>query len=70
MTQPGRRLVTVALDDAMVRDLTLAATTHNRSIAAEVEMRLMALRLVEESLRILNTRENTAPDQSLNEVAK
>jgi hypothetical protein len=66
MTQPGRRLVTVALDDAMVRDLTLAATAHNRSIQAEIEMRLMALRLVEESLRILNARENVAQDQTLN----
>ena len=64
MTQPGRRLVTVALDDAMVRDLTTAAVAHGRSIALEIETRLAALRLVEESLRILNTRE-TAQDQAL-----
>lgn len=64
----GRRMVTFACDDAMLRDLTIAATAHNRSIAAEVETRLMALRLVEESLRVLNRREDVAQDQTLGEA--
>ena len=67
MTQPGRRMVTFAVDDAMLRDLTTAAVAHNRSIAAEVETRLMALRLVEEALRILNSRES-AQNQTLGEA--
>lgn len=55
MTQPGRTLVTFACDEAMHRDLANAATATNRSIAEEVETRLMALRLIEESMRILKT---------------
>ena len=70
MTAPGRTLLTFAVDDAMRRDLEIAATAHNRSIAAEVETRLMCLRLVEESLRILNAREgrNNGEDQTLGEA--
>ena len=70
MTAPGRTLLTFAVDIAMHRDLEIAATAHNRSIAQEVETRLMALRLVEESLRILNTREcrNSGEDQTLGEA--
>ena len=56
MTQPGRTLVTFAVDEEMHRDLTIAATATNRSVAEEVETRLMALRLIEESMRILKAR--------------
>jgi hypothetical protein len=55
MTQPGRTLVTFACDEAMHRDLQTAATATNRSVAEEIETRLMALRLIEESMRILKT---------------
>lgn len=57
MTQPGRMLVTFACDEQMHRDLAIAATATNRSIAEEVETRLMALRLIEESMRILKRAE-------------
>jgi len=60
MTQPGRTLVTFACDEAMHRDLQLAATATNRSIAEEVETRLMALRLIEESMRILKRADASA----------
>lgn len=58
MTVPGRTLVTFAVDAAMHRDLTIAATATNRSVAEEIEMRLMALRLIEEAMRILKPRGN------------
>jgi hypothetical protein len=53
VTQPGRKLVTFYASEDMLRDITIAATATNRSIAEEVETRLMALRLIEESMRIL-----------------
>ena len=60
MMQPGRTLVTFAVDEAMHRDLTTAAIATNRSIAEEVETRLMALRLIEELMRILKGRNGEA----------
>jgi hypothetical protein len=54
-----RKLVTFAVDDDMLSDLTIAATATRRTVAEEVETRLMALRLIEESMRILRGRNGT-----------
>lgn len=54
---PGRTLVTFAVEESMHRDLTTAAIATGRSLAEEIETRLMALRLIEESMRILRSRQ-------------